>query len=670
LPDFTLPFSVETDACDSGVGAVLMQRGHPIAYMSKALGLLNIKLSIYEKEFLAVIMAVDKWRQYLQRGPFTILTDHKSLCNLADQQLTTELQKKAMSKLVGLQFEFKYKKGIENGAADSLSRVGHLLATTLVSSCRPDWLQEVLNSYITDATATTLLQELAIHSPNDKGFSLDKGVIQYKNRMYIGENLALQTKLISSLHDSAVGGHSGIQATYQRIKQLYYWPGLKLAVENYVKQCQICQQAKSLRTKPAGLLQPLPPPTTPWHEITLDFIEGLLNSDGANSILVVVDRLTKYAHFLPLHHPYTATSVSKLFVDQIVRLHGVPLTITSDRDKIFTSHFWKDLFKAMGTVLQYSTAYHPQTDGQSERVNQCLEQYLRCVVQDNPKRWRRWIPMAEFWYNTSFHTALGCSPFKALYKIEPNFGAMPNLTAAQDCSAVDTTLEYQAQTELLRAQLLRAQQRMKTYADKNRSERQFAVGEQVLLKLQPYAQQSVVNRPYPKLSYKYFGPYVVLERIGPVAYKLDLPPEAQVHPVFHVSQLKPFTANYTPVFGDLPAIPDLAATTPLPAAILQRCLVRKGNAAVPQVLIQWAHLPTEEATWEDYHVVKNKYPDAAIWEAEAEEVLAQGRDSVTPATAMVDNQLPGRHELDPASNDGSTSQEVGMVESVDALGQL
>jgi len=194
--------------------------------------------------------------------------------------------------------------------------------------------------------------------------------------------------------------------------------------------------------------------------------------------------------------------------------------------------------------------------------------------------------MAEFWYNTSFHTAIGCSPFKALYKIEPNFGAMLNLVVSQYSPVSDTALEYQAQTELLGAQLARAQQRMKTYADKNRTERQFNVGEKVLLKLQPYAQQSVVNRPYPKLSYKYFGPYEILEHIGPVAYKLDLPSSAQVHPVFHVSQLKPFTANYSPVFSELPAVPDLLATKPLPTAILQRRLVRKGNSAVPQVLIQ------------------------------------------------------------------------------------
>jgi hypothetical protein len=324
---------------------------------------------------------------------------------------------------------------------------------------------------------------LTVQSPNAKGFSLEQGLIKYKGRLFIGSNLALQTKIISSLHDSVVGGHSGVQATYQRIKQLYYWSGLKLAVENYVKQSLVCQFAKHSHQKAAGLLQPLPPPNAPWLDITMDFIEGLPTSEGANSILVVVDRLTKYAHFLPLRHPFTAASVSKVFIDNVVKLHGVPLTIISDRDRVFTCHFWRELIKALGTKLNYSTAYHPQTDGQSERVNQYLKQYLRCAVQDNPKHWRKWLSLAEF-----FHSSLGCSSFKALYKTEPNFGGMPNLTVSSDSVAWDISLDYQAQTELLRAQLLRAQLRQKHYAYRNRTERQFQVGEQVLLKLQPYAQ--------------------------------------------------------------------------------------------------------------------------------------------------------------------------------------
>ena len=203
-----------------------------------------------------------------------------------------------------------------------------------------------------------LLQQLAIHSPDAKGFSLEHGLIKYKGRIVIGANLALQTKLIATLHDSTVGVHSGIQATYQRVKKLYYWPGLKLAVELFVRQYGICQMAKHTNKKPAGLLQPLPPPKGAWQEITMDFIKGLPLLENANVILVVVDRLTKYSHFIQLRHPYTSARVAKAYMDTVVKLHGVPLSIISDRDRIFTSAFWKELIKAVGTKLHYSTAYH------------------------------------------------------------------------------------------------------------------------------------------------------------------------------------------------------------------------------------------------------------------------------------------------------------------------
>lgn len=396
LPDFSRPFSIETDACDTGVGAVLVQDGHPIAYLSKALGVKNQRLSIYEKEFLAVMMAVDKWRAYLQRAPFVIVTDHKSLCHLGDQQLETELQRKAMSKMVGLQFSFKYRRGTDNGAADALSRVGHLLSLDALSVCQPQWLQEVANSYETDADSQDLLQWLALCSPDEQGYELRQGVIRFHDRLWIGANTALQTKLISAFHASVVGGHSGVTATYQRIKKLFAWRGMKQAVEDFVRQCATCQHAKHEHLKTPGLLQPLPIPTEPWRDLTMDFVKGLPTSEGYEVIMVVVDRFTKYAHFVPLRHPFSAATVARAFWDNIIKLHGVPQSIVSDRDRVFTSAMWRGLLEAAGTKLSYSTAYHPQTDGQSERVNQCLEMYLRCAVHDSPKQWRQWLPTTEF----------------------------------------------------------------------------------------------------------------------------------------------------------------------------------------------------------------------------------------------------------------------------------
>jgi hypothetical protein len=165
-------------------------------------------------------------------------------------------------------------------------------------------------------------------------------VIRYKGRIWIGANSALRTKLISTLHSSAIGGHSGIQATYQRVKRLFAWTGLKLAVGEFVRQCSICQHAKHSIAHPAGLLQPLPIPDGAWQDITMDFVEGLPLSEGYNVILVVIDRFTKYAHVVPLRHPYSAPVVARMFVDTIVKLHGMPKTITSDRDVIFTSNLW------------------------------------------------------------------------------------------------------------------------------------------------------------------------------------------------------------------------------------------------------------------------------------------------------------------------------------------
>ena len=238
---------------------------------------------------------------------------------------------------------------------------------------------------------------------------------------------------------------------------------------------------------------------------------------------------------------------------------------------------------------------------------------LRCAVHDSPSKWRRWLPMAEFWYNSTFHSSLQCTPFKALYGKEANLGAMA--TWAEATPAGDD-LAWAEHADAIRAQLARAQHRFKKQADKHRVERSFQVGEQVLLKLQPYVQRSVVSRPCAKLAYKFFGPYTMLEKIGPLAYKLDLPPDSRVHPVFHVSQLKPFTPDYSPVFNQLSATADLTIGDLVPQAILELRQVKKGNAAIPQVLVQWRTLSPASVMWENYNVLKQRFPEVDLAEGD------------------------------------------------------
>ena len=354
LPDFQKPFVLETDASDSGFGAVLMQEGHPIAYLSKPLSGRNQGLSTYEKECMAILLAVDKWRCYLQHNHFSIRTDHKSLLFLTEQKATTKLQQKAVLKLMDLSFTITYKKGITNAAADALSRCATTEPLCAISETTPVWMDRLVAGYQDDPQATQLLQQLVLSNGTSKDYSLQNGVIRYKGRIWVGNNKVAQQHIMQALHSSGIGGHSGIHVTYSRIKQLFAWPKMKQDIQDYVKSFSICQQAKVEHVRLPGLLDPLPVPSQPWTVVSLDFIEGITQSNRYNTILVVVDKFTKYGHFIPLAHPYTALQVAQLYLANIYKLHGLPQTIISDRDRIFTSKVWQELFKLTDTQLAMS----------------------------------------------------------------------------------------------------------------------------------------------------------------------------------------------------------------------------------------------------------------------------------------------------------------------------
>ncbi|KFK26976.1 hypothetical protein AALP_AA8G317800 [Arabis alpina] len=334
----------------------------------------------------------------------------------------------------------------------------------------------------------------------------------------------------------------------------------------------------------------------------MDFVEGLPKSDGYDVVMVVVDRLTKYAHFIKLSHPYESPDVALLFVKEIVRLHGYPKTIVSDRDKTFTGGFWR----LAGTNLCFSTAYHPQTDGQTEVTNRTMETFLRCFSSEKPRQWSTYLPWAELSYNTSYHTAIKMTPFKAVYGRDP-----PTLLKYEDGSTGNATLERMLLERddmicVLQQQMLRTQHLMKQQADSHRREVNFAVGDLVFLKLRPYRQKSLARRPNEKLAARYYGPYEIEARVGPVAYKLKLPPTAKVHHTFHVSQLKASLGSAL-VPSTMP--PQLTAEGVLeaePEFVLGTRMNKQSGQE--EVLIQWKGMPESECTWEWRRVMKGQFP--------------------------------------------------------------
>lgn len=381
----------------------------------------------------------------------------------------------------------------------------------------------------------------------------------------------------------------------------------------FVKKCPVCQLNKSKHVPSPGLLQPLPVPDFAFTHISMDFVEGLPKSENKDMILVVVDRFTKFAHFISMTHPITVQHVAKAFTDLVFKLHGLPTVIVTDRDRIFTSHLWQNLFKSLGVKLHFSTSYHPETDGQTERVNQCLENYLRCMAFNQPKKWHSWLTLAEWWYNSSFHTSLNMTPFQALYGFPPPMIAELNLPLNTETTDAVQAKQRQITTTIIKENLVKAQARMKHYADKHRKEREFAVGDMVYLKIQPYRHTSLSIHRYLKLHSKYYGPFRVIAKVGPTTYTLLLPEGCKLHPTFHVSQLKQHLANSVVPSPNLPLKNEHGHIQVAPEAVLERKLIPivQGDISVPVVrwLVKWINLPVDAASWEDATFVQKVFPD-------------------------------------------------------------
>ncbi|KAK5819359.1 hypothetical protein PVK06_024350 [Gossypium arboreum] len=251
----------------------------------------------------------------------------------------------------------------------------------------------------------------------DSEFSIDdECILRYHNRICVPNNSDLKNDILSEAHNSMYSIHPGSTKMYGDLKKTYWWPGMKREISEFIAKCLICQQVKAEHQVPTGLLQPIMIPEWKWEHISRDFVSGLpVTPRKKDSIWVIVDRLTKSAHFIPVRIDFSLNKLAELYVSEIVRLHGVPISIISDRDPRFTSRFWNKLQEALGTRLNFSTAFHPQTDGQSERVIQILEDMLRCCILEFGDSWERYLPLAEFAYNNSYQSSIKMTPFEALY---------------------------------------------------------------------------------------------------------------------------------------------------------------------------------------------------------------------------------------------------------------
>jgi hypothetical protein len=652
--DVELPAIVETDSSDFALGAVLSQRHdgrlHLVAFLSKKLAPAELNYEIYDKEMLAIVRAFQEWRHYLQgaKHTTTVYTDHKNLEYFTTTKVLNRRQARWAELLSTFDFQIVYRKGTSNGKPDALSRRPELRpqegGTTAAGTSAPflkpeqyieiagyeqaggsddkicrefgkiilasldkvrfssEFLDKIRQAAANDEEYATMKTKCAAQNTESIAphYTLDDDVLYYKHRLVVPA--ALRKMVLEAEHDSKVAGHWGAGKTVEIISRNFHWPNMDEQIRQYVHECDSCQRNKPSRHRRNGLLHPLELPNAPWTSISMDFITDLPESEGCRTIWVVVDRFTKMAHFIPLTEK-TATHVAKQFITHIWRAHGLPDDIVSDRDTAFTSKFWKEVMNFLGVKQRMSTAFHPQTDGQTERINQVLEAYLREYCNYEQNDWAELLPLAEFTYNNSFSSATGLSPFYANYGFHPRTNWPTNGQPRNPGSDLYTHW-IQTVHDQAKQRLTATRERMAKYWDATRREGpKFAEGDYVMLD----GRYIKTKRASKKLDAKLYGPFRI-QRIGRNGRSatLELPPRWRIHPTFHISLLEPYRGdpNRAPPPIDIDA--DGEGWTP-------EAIVAAGpdddNPRHHKFLVKWVGYGHEENTWETYEQMADIGPD-------------------------------------------------------------
>ncbi|OWY96746.1 Gag-pol, partial [Phytophthora megakarya] len=389
------------------------------------------------------------------------------------------------------------------------------------------------------------------HRKKYRCYSESNGLLWYQTpaddaqRVVVPNDLKLRQTIISESHDSNYGGHPGAERTYLAVARRWYWSKMLRSIQKFIADCEPCRRNKPRLSKPPGLLEPLRIPDERWRSISMDFITDLPHTkNNFDSIWVVVDRLTKRCHFVPTTKTVTAEGVAKLFIDHIWKLHGMPTNIVSDRDRKFVSAFWQHVFKSIGTKLSMTVAHRAQGDGQTERMNRTLEEYLRCFVGPMQDDWDTHLANAEFAVNSTVNSSTKLAPFEADLGYVP---LNPLQLAAEQLEAVPTSRRatefhvHQAAILLrCREALAQTQERMRDVYDKNRVEQTFEVGDRVYLSTKNLDNKHTGLPNSSKFGPKWIGPYSVVRKIHNHAYELNIQAGNKLHPVFNTGSLKPY----------------------------------------------------------------------------------------------------------------------------------
>ncbi|GJY77840.1 reverse transcriptase domain-containing protein, partial [Tanacetum coccineum] len=465
--------------------------------------------------------------------------------------------------------EIRYHPGKANVVADALSRKEKVKPKRVQAMAMT--IHSGMKGMILAAQGEAFDQENVM---NERLHGLDQqmerkrdGSLYFMDRIWVPLVGGVRTVIMDEAHKSRYFVHPRADKMYYDLRDMYWWPGMKRDIATHVIKCLTCPKVKAEHQRPSSLLQQPEIPEWKWENITMDFITKLPRiRNGHDAIWVVVDRLTKLAHFLPIREDYSMEKLARLYTDEIVARHGVPVSIISDRDARFTSRLWQTFQKALGTRLDMSTAYHPQTDGQSERTIQTLKDMLRACVIDFSGSWDVHLPLTEFSYNNSYHTSIRCAPFEALY--------------GRKC---------------------------------RRKPLEFEVGDRVMLKVSPW--KGVVHfGKKGKLAPRYVGPFEILERIGLIAYRLRLPEELSgVHDTFHVSTLKKCLADaslHVPL-NEIKVDKTLCFIEE-PVEILDREDKSLKRSKISLVKVRWDLKRGPEFTWEREDFMKSKYPQLFV----------------------------------------------------------